>query len=99
MKELSPYGHIDAPHLHDTFISKRGRFQLVESHGRVLLEGTTWYIQKLAPDWYWSRITGLLIHRIHMRVLEHIKRQAESPALDPGSRTVPTRPEMSLQLP
>jgi hypothetical protein len=78
MKELSPYGNIDTPHLHDTFVSQRGRFKLTAIDGKTHLEGTTWYSQKIKPDWYWHRISDEIIHEIHLRVLEQIKRQTES---------------------
>jgi len=77
MKEFSPYGTIDAPHLHDTFISRHGRFRLTESGGKTVLEGTTWYFQRIAPDWYWHLFSDRIIHQIHLRVLEQIRRQAE----------------------
>jgi hypothetical protein len=84
MQEWSPYGHIDAPHLHDTFVSRHGRFALREDHGRTVLEGTTWYFQRIAPDWYWHLFSDAIIHQIHGRVLEQIKRSAEAGAV-PGT--------------
>lgn len=77
MKEFSPWGALDAPHLHGTFTAERGRFQLYEQDGKTILEGTTWYRQTISPDFYWHRISDHLIHLIHLRVLEHIKQQAE----------------------
>lgn len=78
MNEMSPYGHIDVPHLHGTFVSRHGRFRLWEENGRVVLEGTTWYYQQLAPDFYWHCISDAIIHQIHLRVLEQIQRQSEN---------------------
>jgi len=78
MKEFSPWGEIDTPHLHDTFTSERGRFRLYEEEGKTILEGTTWYRQTISPDFYWHKISDHLIHLIHLRVLEHIKKQAEN---------------------
>lgn len=77
MKEFSPHGHLDTPHLHDTFVSTRGRFRLWEENGTVILEGTTWYFQRITPDWYWHRLSDGIIHEIHLRVLREIKRQSE----------------------
>jgi len=77
MKEFSPWKHIETPHLHDTFTSERGQFRLYEEDGKTVLEGTTWYRQKIAPDWYWHKISDQIIHLIHFRVLEHIKATAE----------------------
>jgi hypothetical protein len=78
MKEFSPWGEIDTPHLHDTFTSERGRFRLYEKEGKTILEGTTWYRQTIFPDFYWHKISDHLIHLIHLRVLQHIKKQAEN---------------------
>lgn len=77
LNEMSPYGHIDVPHLHGTFVSRHGRFRLWEENGQVVLEGTTWYYQRISPDWYWHLLSDAIIHQIHLRVLEQIKTQAE----------------------
>ena len=74
MREWSPWGEIDALHLHGFMVSERGQFQLTEqADGTVLLEGTTWYHQNLWPNAYWGAISDRIIHQIHGRVLEHIK--------------------------
>ena len=78
MREFSPYGNIDAPHLHDYMVSKHGQFKLTQQDGKVLLEGTTWYSHSLAPQWYWGPISDQIIHRIHKRVLNHIRDVAEA---------------------
>jgi hypothetical protein len=78
MKELSIYEHVEAPHLHGQMVSHRGQFRLLEQNGQVMLEGTTWYTHSLSPQWYWGPISDYLIHRIHERVLNHIKKTAES---------------------
>lgn len=78
MKEFSIYSDLDAPHLHDTFTATKGEFRLQQEGTTTILEGTTWYRQKLYPDWYWHHISDEIIHRIHLRVLEHIKKAAES---------------------
>ena len=77
MKELSPYEQINAPHLHGHMNSQRGQFRLIQREGKVILEGTTWYTHTLAPQWYWGPISDYMIHRIHERVLNHIKRTVE----------------------
>ena len=77
MQEYSPYRYIDPPHLHETFVSRHGRFRLLEKDGKVVLEGTTWYYQRIAPDWYWHLFSDRIIHQIHLRVLEQIKQHAE----------------------
>lgn len=77
MKELSFYD-IDAPHLHDYFLSKKGQFKLTKlSENRTLLEGTTWYTHNIKPEIYWKLWSNHIIHKIHYRVLEHIKVSSE----------------------
>lgn len=77
MKELSMYD-IDAPHLHDYFLSKKGQFKLTKlSNNRTLLEGTTWYTHNIRPEFYWKLWSNYIIHRIHLRVLENIKSNSE----------------------
>lgn len=78
MKELS-FWEIDAPHLHDYFVSKQGQFKLTRlSNGNTLLEGTTWYYHNIRPIFYWQLWSDQIIHKIHKRVLTHIKKNAES---------------------
>lgn len=77
MKELSFYD-IHPNHLHGYWVSKQGQFKLTQlADGRTLLEGTTWYINKIKPDIYWTVWSDYIVHKIHQRVLEHIKTQAE----------------------
>lgn len=77
MKELS-FWNIDAPHLHDYFVSKQGQFKLTElPNGNTLLEGTTWYYHNIRPTFYWQLWSNHIIHKIHERVLTHIKKNAE----------------------
>ncbi len=77
MKELSPY-NIHPNHLHGYWVSEKGQFKLTGlPNGHTLLEGTTWYINKLKPDWYWSLWSDFIVHKIHQRVLNHIKTLAE----------------------
>lgn len=78
MKELS-FWDIDAPHLHDYFVSKQGQFKLTElPNGNTLLEGTTWYSHNIRPAFYWRIWSDHIIHKIHNRVLKHIKKNSES---------------------
>jgi hypothetical protein len=78
MKEITIYDDVHAPHLHGYMVSKRGQFRLSERDGRVLLEGTTWYCHTISPEFYWGMISDEIIHRIHKRVLNHIKRHTET---------------------
>ena len=78
MQEWSPYD-IHPPHVAQNYLlSRRGEFRLTElPGGRTRLEGTTWYENKFWPGPYWQVWSDYFIHRIHMRVLEHIKTLAE----------------------
>jgi uncharacterized membrane protein YhaH (DUF805 family) len=81
LNEWTPYGHIEPRHLHGYFESKRGQF-LLEAlpGGRTRLEGTTWYRNAIWPSQYWRLWSDYIIHRIHCRVLEHIKKETEDAA-------------------
>jgi uncharacterized membrane protein YhaH (DUF805 family) len=79
LNELSPYKNIQAPHLHGYFISHGGQFVLTAlPGGRTRLEGTTWYQHNMWPATYWSWWSNYVIHRIHVRVLNHIRDRAEA---------------------
>jgi uncharacterized membrane protein YhaH (DUF805 family) len=79
LNELSPYGNIQPAHLHGYFVSKQGQFLLTAlPGGRTRLEGATWYQHTMWPASYWRLWSDYIIHRIHLRVLEHIRRQAEA---------------------
>jgi uncharacterized membrane protein YhaH (DUF805 family) len=78
MRELSPYGGIDAPHLHGFLVSEHGQFALESlPGGRTRLVGSTWYQHHLWPAEYWRLWSDAIIHRIHLRVLRHIKTLSE----------------------
>lgn len=77
MKELSFYD-LHPNHLHGYFVSKKGQFKLTTlSNGKTLLEGTTWYYNKIKPKFYWNLWSDHIIHKIHNRVLNHIKNVSE----------------------
>ena len=77
MKELSIY-NIHPNHLHGFWNSKQGEFKLtVLPNGNTLLTGTTWYENRIKPNFYWSTWSDYIVHKIHKRVLDHIKIQAE----------------------
>lgn len=83
MNEWSPYREVHPPHLDGYLRSKRGEFRFVKLPGnRTRLEGSTWYEIDIAPRAYWSLMSDSIIHRIHLRVLEHVKSEAEA-ALKP----------------
>jgi hypothetical protein len=80
MKEISFYD-IRPNHLHGYWVSKQGEFKLTPlENGHTLLEGTTWYINKIKPGFYWTIWSDYIVHKIHERVLKHIKSEAESKA-------------------
>ena len=78
MREWSPYADVEPVHLHGYLISREGQFHLTELRdGRTLLEGTTWYQHGLWPAQYWRLWSDAIIHRIHLRVLRHIRDLSE----------------------
>lgn len=78
MFELSPYRNVHPPHLDGFLRSTRGEFRLIAlAERRTRLEGRTWYHSEMYPQWYWPLWSDLLIHRIHERVLMHIRRLSE----------------------
>lgn len=77
LREWSPY-RIAPPHLEDLLKSHGGQFRLIDlGGGRTRVEGTTWYEHGLWPEAYWSWWSDYVIHRIHGRVLEHVKALSE----------------------
>ena len=78
MREWSPYAQVLPKHLRGYMISKQGQFQLTRlPDNRTLLEGTTCYQHGLWPSNYWRLWSDAIIHRIHLRVLNHIRNLAE----------------------
>ena len=79
MREWNPFGQTHPPHLSGFLVSRRGEFRLVPlPGGRTRLEGTTIYQQNLWPGFYWRLYSDAIIHRIHSRVLGHIRRLSEA---------------------
>ena len=78
LRELSPYAAVHPPHVDGWITSERGEFRLVPlPHGGTRLEGRTWYRMGLAPSWYWGAVGDWFIHRVHLRVLVHVRRVSE----------------------
>ena len=78
MQEWTLYSRIDPPHLHGYLESNGGQFLLTPlPNGQTRLEGTTWYHHGLWPATYWRLWSDVIIHQIHMRVLTHIRDEAE----------------------
>ncbi len=83
MKETSPYENIHVRHLEDhDFQPERADFVLTQlPDGGTRLDGTTTYQNKMWPGQYWRLWTDAIIHSIHNRVFQHVKRLAEADAL------------------
>jgi hypothetical protein len=78
MEEWTPYSRIDTPHLHGFLVSEGGQFLLTPlPNGGTRLEGTTWYQHGLWPAQYWRLWSDEIIHKIHLRVLQHIRDEVE----------------------
>jgi uncharacterized membrane protein YhaH (DUF805 family) len=78
LRELSPW-EIVPEHIEKNYMrSQHGQFRLtaLDEH-RTLLEGTTWYQNYLWPQQYWREWSDGIVHTIHLRVLRHVKAQAE----------------------
>ena len=79
MEEWTPYSHVEPPHLHGFLVSNGGQFLLTPlPNGGTRLEGTTWYRHSLWPAPYWRLWSDVIIHKIHLRVLRHIREEAEN---------------------
>lgn len=77
MRELSPYD-IHPPHLNNYLVSNQGEFLLTETTGGgTRVSGTTWYQIRMSPGPYWQLWSDSIIHKIHGRVLDHVKALSE----------------------
>ena len=78
MNEFNPFWDIHPPHLDGYFKSYKGQFKLTKiGENQTELEGTTWYKVDITPEIYWKTWSDFIIHRIHERVLNHIKKETE----------------------
>jgi uncharacterized membrane protein YhaH (DUF805 family) len=78
MQEWTPYADLHPAHLDGFLESRAGQFRLVPIEGdRTRLEGTTWYFHHMWPVTYWSWWSDYIIHKIHLRVLRHVKQLSE----------------------
>lgn len=79
MQEWTFFRDLDPAHLDGYFGSERGQFLLTAlPDGTTRLEGTTWYRHRIWPNGYWRLWSDWILHRIHLRVLKHVKRLAEA---------------------
>jgi hypothetical protein len=79
MREFSFRDDLIPAHISDQYLrSTAGEFVLEPlPGGRTRIVGTTWYQLRFWPSSYWRLWSDAIIHRIHMRVLEHIKNISE----------------------
>jgi hypothetical protein len=78
MREWSFYAAVHPPHLDTLLRSRRGEFRLTRRpDGGTHLEGHTWYELTASPTLYWRVWSDAIIHRIHTRVLTHVRRLSE----------------------
>lgn len=79
MNEFNPFWEIHPPHLEGYFKSYKGQFKLTKiGENKTKLEGTTWYKVDITPEIYWKAWSNFIVHRIHKRVLNHIKIKSEN---------------------
>ena len=79
LTEWTFYDGVEPPHLEHILVSRGGQFRLEAlPGGRTRLEGTTWYQHHMWPAGYWRLWADGIIHRIHLRVLGHVKSLAET---------------------
>lgn len=78
MNEFNPFWEVHPPHLDGYFKSYKGQFKLTKlGENSTELEGTTWYQVDIHPEIYWKTWSNFIVHKIHLRVLNHIKKEAE----------------------
>jgi uncharacterized membrane protein YhaH (DUF805 family) len=81
LRELTLYRTVRQPHLDGAVRNRIGEFELVAlDGGRTKLVGRSWYETTLHPTMYWEAYSEYVIHAIHLRVMQNVKRRAEAPA-------------------
>lgn len=78
MREWTFRDDVHPPHVSDFLQSQGGEFRLTPlPNNRTRLAGTTWYRHNMWPAAYWRLWSDSIIHRIHTRVLTHVKTLSE----------------------
>jgi len=78
MREMSPYAHVNAPHVHGYFRTVTTTFEIVPlGHGRSLVREHTEHELKLDPVLYWMPFARWIIHQNNARVLDSVRQHAE----------------------
>ena len=82
MTETSPYGNIHVRHLedHDLQPERADVFLTPLPNGGTRLEGIGTYTNKMWPALYWRIWADSIVHSIHRRVFEEVKRVSEADA-------------------
>jgi hypothetical protein len=81
MRELSPYQHVNAPHVNGYFRTLDARFTIAHlENGNTLLTLATRHELDLNPAIYWLPMAKWAIHTNKVRVLAHFAQQAEAAA-------------------
>jgi hypothetical protein len=81
MHELSPYRHVNAPHVNGYFRTLDARFTITKlASGHTLLSLATRHELDLNPAVYWLPMAEWAVHTNKARVLAHFAQQAEAAA-------------------
>jgi hypothetical protein len=87
MKELSPYEHVNAPHVNGYFRTLDARFTITPlANGHTRLSLATRHELDLEPALYWMPFAEWATHANKVRVLAHFRQQAEATAARAGAR-------------
>ncbi|MES1200961.1 MAG: SRPBCC family protein [Pseudomonadota bacterium] len=79
MHELSPYAHVNAPHVRGYFRTRDARFAITPlPNGHTRLTLSTHHDLDLEPALYWLPLAQWAVHANKTRVLQHFRRQAET---------------------
>ena len=78
LRELTLWAGPRPPHLDDYLKCTKGEFVLEPlPGGRTRLIGRTYYQLRMGPQAYWGLWSDAFIHRIHLRVLNHVAALSE----------------------
>jgi hypothetical protein len=80
MHEFNPFGQPNPHHLTGFYECLEGRFTLEPLRdGTTRLIGDSLYRHRYAPTPYWNLWTDGIVRAVHLRVLQQIRQQAETP--------------------
>ena len=79
MRELSPYSRVNAPHVSGYFRTLEVTFSLSQlQSGQTRLSLTSRHDLDLEPALYWMPLAQWAVRANKLRVLAHLRRQAET---------------------